>query len=74
MICKRIVSHHHHLVKLLARISLTLSLDIRSYHPSLPAGLLNYILCSRKVVVGRFLLVSQNRQLHVKGSIGEHHL
>ena len=51
-------NHHHHHVMLLARISLTLSLSlslaIRLYHPSLPAGPLDYILCPYWwVLVGR---------------------
>ena len=54
-----------------ARISLALS--ICPYHPSLPAGLLDYILCLQRAVVGNFLLVGQNMHAHVKGSIGERH-
>ena len=65
---------------MLARISLTLflslslSLVIRLYHLSLPAGLLDYTQCPYRTVVGKFLLVSQHLHLRVKRSIGEHHL
>ena len=41
-------NHHHHVLRQ-ARISLTLSLDIRFYHPSFPVGLQDYILCPNVV-------------------------
>ena len=66
--------HHHHDVMLLAWISLTVSLSIHLYHSLLQAGLLDDILCLHKGVVGKFLLVDQNWHVHVKGSIGEHHI
>ena len=49
-----------------------LSLFIRLYHTSLPAGLPGYILCT--AVVDRFLLVVQHLQVHVKKSTREHRL
>ena len=49
-----------------------LSLAICSYHPSLPAGLLDYILCPYRVVADKFLLVCQHLHVCVKGSIEEH--
>ena len=61
---------------LLARISLTLSLSlfVRPYPPSLPVGLLNYTLCSHTAFVGKFLLVGQHWHVHVKRSIEERSL
>ena len=53
-------------------LPLSLSLSIRLYRPSLPAGLLDYILCSYRAVV-KFLLVVQYLHVRVKGSIGERH-
>ena len=47
------------------------SLTIHRYHPSLPAGLPDYILYPYRTTVGRFLLVSQHWHVHVKGSIRE---
>ena len=44
------------------------------YHPSLPAGLLDYILCLYRAVIDKFWLVGQHLLIHMKGSIGEHHL
>ena len=49
--------------------SLSLSVTIRPYHPSLLAGLLDYILCLYRAVVGEFLLVGQHCHIHVKVSI-----
>ena len=46
-------------VKLLWRISLTLSLTIRLCLPSLQVGLLDYILCLYRAVVDNFKLVRQ---------------
>ena len=51
-----------------------LSLAICTYHPLFQAGLLDYILCPNRAVVGKFLLVSHHSHVHVKGSIGKHHL
>ena len=51
----------------------SLSLAIHPYHLSFPAGLLDYILCLYRAVVGKFLLVGQHWHIHVKGTI-EHHL
>ena len=66
--------YHYHVV-LRARISLTrslsLSLSILLYHPSLPTGLLDYILCPNRAVVDRFQLVVKLLHVRVKGSIGE---
>ena len=39
-----------------------------------PAALLDYILCSHRAVVDKFLLVVQYLLVHVKGSIGERRL
>ena len=41
--------YHHHIV-LLVQISLNISLTIRLYHPTLLAGLLEYIRCSYRTV------------------------
>ena len=54
--------------------SLSLSLAIRPYHPSLPAGLLDYITCPNRAVVDKFWLLVQHLPVLVKGSIGEGHL
>ena len=53
--------------------SLSLSLVIRLYHPSLLVGLLEYILYSYRAVVDKFLMVVQHPHVHVKGSFGESH-
>ena len=45
--------YHHHQVRLTVQISL--SLPIHPYHPSLPAGLQNYILCLHRADVSKFL-------------------
>ena len=45
-----------------------------SYYLSLAARLPNNILCPRRAVVGKFLLVDQHWNDHVKRSIGEHYL
>ena len=58
---------HHHQVALLAQISQALSIHL--YHPLLPAGLPNYILCPHRTYVDKFLLVDQQWHVHVKGSI-----
>ena len=44
----------------------SLSLTIRPYHPSLPEGLPDYILCPYKAIVDRFLLVTQHLHVRVK--------
>ena len=49
--------HYHHCVALLPRISQTLSVATRLYYPSLPAGLVDLILCPYRAVVDKFLLV-----------------
>ena len=51
-----------------SRISLTFSRAIRPYHPSLLAGLPDYILCLYWVVIGKFLFVSQHWHVHVWGA------
>ena len=51
-----------------------LSFSIHPHHPSLPAGLLNYIPYPGKAAVGRILLVGQHWHGHIKRSIGECHL
>ena len=43
---------------------------IPSYQPSLLVGLLDYIQCPHRAVVGKFLLAGQHWHIHVKGSIG----
>ena len=43
-------------------------------HSSHPTGLLNYILCPYRAIIDNFLLVGQHLHVHVKGSIGEHHM
>ena len=58
------ILHHHHQFTQLAWISLTLT--NHPYHLSLPAGLLVYILCSYRAVVGMFFLVVQHLHIHVK--------
>ena len=55
-------------------LSLTLSLSIRPYHPSLPAGVPNFILCPCRGVVGKFLLVYNHWHDHVKGFIEKRYL
>ena len=42
-----------------------------AYHPSLPVGVLDYILCPYRAVVGKFFLVGQHWHIRVKESIGE---
>ena len=44
------------------------------YHPYVPAGLLDYILCLYRAVVDKFLLVVQYSHIRVKRSIGERRL
>ena len=72
--------HHHHRVTKLAWISLTfplslsLSLSLSRHSSQLSivpgmAGLLDYILCPSRVVVGKVLLVSQHWHVYVKWSI-----
>ena len=64
-------------IALLAWISLTLSLSIYIYiyltiflyHPSLLAGLLDYIMCPYRAIVNKFLFVSQPLHVRVKSSI-----
>ena len=63
---------YHHQVVLLAWISLILT--IRFYHPSFPAGPLDYIPSPYRAVVDKFLLVSQDLHVSVKESIRERHL
>ena len=55
----------YHQITLLAQISLTLFLSIRPYYLSLLAGLLNYILCPHKAVVGNFFLVNQHWHVYL---------
>ena len=50
-----------------------LFLAIRPYHSSLPAGLLEYILCLYRAVVCKFLLVGQHWHVRVLVSMGERH-
>ena len=50
---------------------LSFSLAIHPYYPSLPPGLLDYILHSYRAVLGKFLFVGQHWHIHVKRSIGE---
>ena len=50
------------------------SLAIQTNHPSLPVGLLDYILCPYRAVVCMFFLVDQHWRTHVNGSIGKCHL
>ena len=50
------------------------SLAIHLYHPLLLTGLLDFILCPYRVVGDKVLLVDQHLHVHMKGSIGEHHL
>ena len=57
---------------LLTQIPLTLSLVIRLYYQSLPAGLPDYISCPCIAVVDKFL-VGQHLHVSVKGSIRECH-
>ena len=45
------------------------SLGIYPYHPLLPTGLLDDILCLYKAVLGKFLLVSQHWHVHVRMSL-----
>ena len=67
------IYHHHHQVRLLARISLTVC-----FHSSLssiaPASSPDYILCLHKAVVCKFLWIYQHWHTHVEGSIKECHL
>ena len=51
-----------------------LSLAICFYHPLLPAGLPDYILCPYRAVVDKFLLASQHSHINVKGLIRKHSL
>ena len=48
--------------------------SIRSYHPSLPVGFRNYIMCLHRADVNKFFLFSQHWYVHVLGSIDEPHL
>ena len=50
------------------------SLTIRLYHPSLPVGLLDYILCPNRAGVDKFSLVDQHLPVHVKGFLRERRL
>ena len=43
-------------------------------HPSLPAGLLDYIICPYRSVADKFQLVVQHLHVRVKGSIGERYI
>ena len=45
----------------------------RLYYLSHSTGLLVYILCPLRALVGMFFLVVQHGHIHVKGSIGERH-
>ena len=56
---------------LLAQISLIHSLAICLYNLSLPAGLLDYILCPYRAVADKFYLVSQHLHVCVKEFTGE---
>ena len=56
------------------RPSLFLSLSLRTYHPLLPAGLPNYILCHRRADVNKFLLIDPHWHFYVYGSKEERHL
>ena len=69
-------NHHHYCyqVVLRAQISLTLSLSIRPYCPSLPAGLSNYSLYPHRTDINKFLLMGQYWHVHVKESIEERHM
>ena len=58
-------------ITLTAQISQSLPHSIRPYHPLLPAGLPNYILCPHRAEVNKFLLVGQPLQVHILGSIEE---
>ena len=53
---------------------LSIYLSIYPYNLSLPVGLLDYILCLHRAAVGKFRLVGQHWQVHVKDSIRERHL
>ena len=53
---------------------LWLSLTIPFYPPSLPASLLDYILCPYRTLIDKFWLIGQHLHIHVKGFIGVHHL
>ena len=64
--------HHHHKFHCLCGFP-WLSLSIHPYHPSIPTGPLNSILCPHWAVIGKFLLIGQHWLVRVKGSIGEHH-
>ena len=55
-------------------LSYWLSLAIHPYHPPLPAGLLDYILCPYRAVVDKFFLVNQLWPVCMKWPIGECHL
>ena len=62
---------YHRQVAQLPWISPTYFLAIHSYYPSLPAGLLDYILCPCKTVVCEFFSVSQHWPIRVLDSMGE---
>ena len=62
---------HHHQVTLTVQSSLTLSLTIHPYHPSLVAGLLGYILCPYRADVTKSLLVGQHWHVLVQDSQAE---
>ena len=51
-----------------------LSLTMRLYHPSLPIGLLDNILCPYWAILDKVLLVNQHLQVRVMRSIGERRL
>ena len=52
-------------------LSVSVSLAICLYHPSLPVGLLDYIQFPYRAIVHKFLLVVQQLHVRVKGGIGE---
>ena len=60
-------TYNQHQVALLAQISLTHSLPIHPYRPSLPAGPPDYILCLYRPVVRRFTLAGQHLHTPCKG-------
>ena len=60
--------HHHHHVLLLVWISLTLSLSPFIYHPSLPVGLLDYIMWPYRAFVDKFQLVVKHLCVHRRTS------
>ena len=66
-----ITYHYHHHVALLAQNSFSLSLSIHLNHPSLPAGLLTFILYSYRAAVDKFLFVGHHLHIGAKGFIVE---